>query len=294
MDDNRQLSGAAGGALAHVAPGATAAIALAILRDGFSVVETPPALRVRSAELLRLASSFFARPMSEKMAAAAGTASSTGFRAVGEEYSTDPSVADEKETFSFMSSDRASSVAHPDYARELYAAMEACIAEMDELCRPLMAELARGFGSDDVLYSPHDSPLAINFYDADRSKSETLIPLHEDGCLLTFIIGDGCGLEIRDRAGEFQACGDTTDAVVILSGRQLTLASGGAVPPTYHRVVRSAAVTARLSIAFDASVDVTRAVLPWVENETNRGLRLDLESQLTPTRFGLPAHERRA
>ena len=263
------------------------AIADDIFHLGIAVVDMPLGLRFDYEELFEEGAYFFARPLQEKLECAPDPGTNVGFRPIGQEYSIAPSIPDVKESLTFVPAEGNLVTSQPQFVWGLYETMSRAVVELDRLCDGIMNVLAARYGQTDPIYAAAHSQLAINYYPSADSTSDVLIEPHEDGCLLTVLSATHSGLEIRHRDGVFRACDDLIGALAILPGVSMTHATGGDIAPTFHRVVRRPGVTKRFAIAYDATADLRRPVAPWVRRD-GFPQRLDLEAQLTLTRFGLP------
>jgi isopenicillin N synthase-like dioxygenase len=262
-------------------------IADEIVHAGIALVDMSPVLRSDYEKLFAEGGHFFARPLQEKLECAPAPGNNVGFRPVGQEYSIAPSIPDIKESLTFLPAEANDVTAHPQFVRDLYETMSRAVTELDRLCGGIMNVLAARYERTDPIYAAAHSQLAINYYPSDRANSNILIEPHEDGCLLTVLSATHSGLEIQHRDGIFRACDAVVGGLAILPGVSMTHATGGGIEPTLHRVVRRPGVMKRLAIAYDATTDLRHPVSPWVTRE-GFPQRLDLEAQLTLTRFGLP------
>ena len=266
-------------------PDAFAAIAGDILSTGIGLVHRSPKLQRAYDALYSIGIPFFRTPTEIKSLCLMPADRNTGYTPVGVEYSIAPDIPDQKESITYIRAEQRLADSHPSFVQPLYAAMSDCVDAVYPLALGITRALAECFGSDDPLYSPDYSQLALNSYAIPDAPRDVLIEPHEDGCLLTVLSSTAAGLEIQDRSGAFRACAEVIENLVVIAGHSLTLATSGAVPPTFHRVVRSPSVTHRYTIAYDVSVDIARPVTPWGHPES--AIRLDLDARLTLTRFGL-------
>lgn len=259
-----------------------------IIETGFAVVQRNDRIAELYEQIFRAGREFFSRVPAEKARLHPAAGRNLGYRPVGEEYSIDASIPDIKESITYVPSERASAADQPADARSLYALMRSAVDSLDPLCLGIMRALARRYASKDPIYAAADSQLALNYYPVARSPHDVLIQPHEDGCLITVLASTDSGLELRLRSGEFRPCDEVIEHLVIVAGVSLTIATGGAIPPAFHRVVRRPLVSERLTIAYDATADLHRSIPPWVVNEGEAVRKLDEEARLTLTRFGLP------
>lgn len=254
-----------------------------IIDTGFAVVRRDSRMQRAYDALFAMAPGFFANSPSLKLACAMSEGSNTGYTPVGIEYSISPDMPDQKESITYVPAEAAAAARHPAFVQELYAAMQSCVDVIHPLSLEVMGALARSFGSDDPIYAPDYSQLALNSYAVTTASHDTLIEPHEDGCLVTVLSSTAPGLQICLRSGEYITCTDVIEHFVLLAGGTLTLATGGRVPPTFHRVVRVPGVSARYTIAWDMTADLKRTIRPW----TGSDVRVDDEARMTLTRFGL-------
>jgi len=264
------------------------AIAAQIVQTGFAFVRRSERIADIYERIFRSGANLFRKPVEEKAQLHAAIGRNLGYRPVGEEYSIDPSIPDIKETITYVPSELGTAVNHPADAHALYALMQSAVDALDPVCLGVMRALANRFSSNDAIYAAGDSQLALNYYPVARSPHEILIQPHEDGCLLTVLASTDSGLELRLRSGEFCPCDEVVEHLVLVAGVSLTIASGGAILPVFHRVVRRPRVSERLTIAYDATSDLHRTIPPWIAMDGEAVRYLDEEARLTLTRFGLP------
>jgi isopenicillin N synthase-like dioxygenase len=264
-------------------------IANALVNDGFAVVKRTGCLAEAYGALFHAGKAFFGKSLEEKAKAHPPPGRNCGYRPVGEEYSTDASLPDIKESVTYVPSEVDFVSSHGADVQAIYALIRAAIEVVDPFSMNLMTVLARRFGSNDPIYAAADSQFAVNVYPMSGARDDdVLIQPHEDGCLVTLLASTAAGLELYKRTGEFVRCDEVIDHLVIVAGISLTIATGGAIPPTYHRVVRRSGVHERYTIAYDVTADLNRAIDPWVTPESGERRRLDDEARYTLTRFGLP------
>jgi len=264
---------------------AFAAIAGDILSTGIGIIHRSSKLQRAYDALYAIGIPFFGIPAEIKSLCLMPADRNTGYTPVGVEYSIAPDVPDQKESITYIRAERRLAASQPSFVQPLYAAMADCVDAVHPLASGIMRALAERFGSDDALCSPDYSQLALNSCAITNAPRDVLIEPHEDGCLLTVLSSTAPGLELQHRSGAFRTCDEVIANLVVIAGRSLTLATSGAVPPTFHRVMRTPWVSHRYTIAYDVNVDIARAVTPWGYPESDT--RLDIDARLTLTRFGL-------
>jgi isopenicillin N synthase-like dioxygenase len=215
----------------------------------------------------------------------------SGYRPIRGEYSRTPEHPDEVE--SFTASYRIgipTGVALSNNALRLHKRMLALFEVLEPVAEALTTALAERFGVEKLDHfrgALHlSSILQLNYSRPSEAVAEYINELHEDGCLLTITSVTGPGLELECRDGSFIPLAPSGEEILIMSGEILSLLSGGAIRPAFHRVRPTRSSAERMSLLFFADLHPKQCE-PWVVNDTNAGIDIGERVLKNATRFGL-------
>jgi isopenicillin N synthase-like dioxygenase len=191
-----------------------------------------------------------------------------GYRPYGTQFSDDPNLPDECESFAYWA-DRA----------DLIPGREELVMFMTTLARywkvaarvtsHLLAGLASYYGYADALETGLSSCVEISAYGVPPAR-EFLLARHEDGDLVTLATPNLPGLEV-ERGGVMRPEPCDGDSLVILPGSLLTAMTGGQIQPLY-RQVRNHMLPGRVTVKFGVSTPVCGSIAPYVRNPANAGV----------------------
>src|SRR5436190_19282901 len=120
-------------------------IADALVDDSFAVVKRTGRLSETYGALFSAGKAFFGKSPEEKAKAHPPPGRNCGYRPVGEEYSTDSSLPDIKESITYVPSEVEFVSSHAAEVQALYALIRAAIEVVDPLSMNIMTVLARRF-----------------------------------------------------------------------------------------------------------------------------------------------------
>ena len=235
--------------------------------------------------LIEAAHRFFTGDAATRNAAAAGT-TMTGWRKAGIEYSQSPDRPDLNETFCYRRhDDNGSLFEHPLLER----AREAQV-RLDLIAADALEALATRIGVRDrpAVRTMNESWLQLNFSRPATAAREFIQDAHEDGHLLTFLVADARGLEVKDPKKGWVAVLPSPERMICFAGECGSLLTGDLVSPTQHRVRAHTNVPVRLSVAYFVNPDLDQELPPWVPMMRSEGVDLLRWGQQNPARFGLP------
>ena len=266
----------------------SSSLAICLAETGTDWIDTPTPAADMLRELLSAGRRFFESPAEVKQRHAAVT-TMTGWRSVGVEYSQSPDRPDLNETFCFRLRDddqRDATRETPllEYCRDAQRVLDAvAAAALDELAHHL-GVLHRV----DHVRTAQESWLQLNWSRPASAPREFIQDAHEDGHLITLLLADAPGLEVRDRRAGWVGVMPGPQRVICFAGECGALLTDDAVSPMQHRVRAHADVPTRLSVAYFVNPDLDQQLDPWVPGVRNQGVDLLRWGQENPARFGLP------
>lgn len=207
-----------------------------------------------------------------------------GFRPYGMQFSDDPDLRDECESFAYWANRPELIPRHEDLG-ELTAALGGYWQVAAELTAEVLAQLAAHYGDQAVLDTCQSSYVEINSYGRPLDR-EFLQTRHEDGHLITLVVPNKRGLEVEI---DSEMVAETTrpGEVLIMPGSLLTSMTGGEIPPLYHRV-RNFRDPARLTVLYFVNTPFRGQVSPYLLNESNAGIDMAQLAREKCTLFGKP------
>lgn len=127
----------------------------------------------------------------------------------------------------------------------------------------------------------------VNYSRPEELDRDFLLDEHEDGHLVTLVNASADGLEIK--VGEdWHPLSPKAGHVLVMPGSLLSLMTGGALQPLYHRVRNLRAPAERLSVMIFVNPDLTRPLPPWVGGDGAGTLDVLEVACRNPLMFGLP------
>jgi isopenicillin N synthase-like dioxygenase len=254
-----------------------------LVATGYARVQLGPAELTTLGALRTAAADFFARD--EQWKRGHGDEPGLfGFRPYGMQFSDDPDLRDECESFSYWA-DRPELVPGRQDVGEFIAALSSYWQIATELTAGILTQLAAHYGYHPVLDTGPASYVEINSYGRPPDR-EFLQTRHEDGHLITLVIPNKRGLEV-EIDGEMRAERAGQGEVLIMPGSLLTSMTGGEIPPLYHRV-RNFRDTGRLTVLYFVNTPFHGHVSPYVLNDTNAGIDMAQLAREKCTLFGKP------
>lgn len=142
---------------------------------------------------------------------------------------------------------------------DLERAATKCFAAMDALTADMLAAVVASLGAPPgSLVKSRQAPLSqmrlLNYFARPANAgSHAAMGAHTDYEFLTIIREWGCGLEIRDDAGQWHTCDASDGALTVLAGDLLDVATGGQIRSAMHRVCDMPGT--RFAIPFFAGAD---------------------------------------
>lgn len=157
-------------------------------------------------------------------------------------------------------------------------ALLAYLAEGGALGAALLSALALGLGLDGAALDPGADPyllLKLICYHPQPAQAASAAPRpgvapHCDWSLVTLLLSDAPGLEVRGADGRWRPATAETGEFLLNAGELLELASGGAVAASPHRVINPSAQSSRLGIPLFLNPDLgfsVAALLPEPRRE---------------------------
>jgi hypothetical protein len=245
-------------------------------------------LRRQIDQTLSIAQAFYQQPLAEKRRYAQ-PAFVEGYRDIGLEYSARPDRPDLTESFSLWNRNRGRTAAAGWTERcALHAELRRTIDALSEPVGALFQSMADRWapGSAAPRFEKA-SYIQMNYYEPAHHSRDMLQDGHEDGHLITLVTATGPGLEIESDEGYVPAA-IAEDELLIMPGSLLSLMTGYAIPPLFHRVRNSHRKEPRYSLMFFVNPETDRHIEPWIRNERNAGVDIVAEANALPLKFGLP------
>lgn len=243
--------------------------ARSLIDRSFAILDCDDLLVGATDRILKAGHDFFAKPDTQKQAAAT-LERLEGYRPIGSEFSISPDHPDLCEVFSVWpwNADR-SEVRAWATASELHKTVTEALPIYGSVAARLMNAVRRLIKPDSQqLDLSEASYLQLNHYTPSRHGRHLLQEEHEDGHIITLIRPTSPGLEVKI-AEAFEPVTLASNQVIALSGGLLTILTGGMIPPLFHRVRNNRATTIRQSVIFFGNPSVSSDTSPWIENETN-------------------------
>jgi isopenicillin N synthase-like dioxygenase len=256
----------------------------ALLRTGQARVRLTEAELDSLEEVRRHAAAFFARDEHSKRRF--GDADGLfGFRPYGMQFSDDPALKDECESFAYWA-DRSDLIPDSEHIGELTPALSVYWKVAGDITAGILEQLASHYRYPDVLDFGPASYLEINSYGRPPER-DLLQTRHEDGHLFTLVAVDQAGLEI-EVDGAMSAAGLATDEMIVMPGSLLTAMTGGEISPLYHQV-RNFGYAGRLTVLYFVNTPMKPGtVAPYLRNQSNRDIDIAELSRRKCTLFGKP------
>jgi isopenicillin N synthase-like dioxygenase len=254
-----------------------------LVAAGYARVRLDPAGIAALDALRAAAAEFFARDEEWKLGHG-DKPGLFGFRPYGMQFSDDPELRDECESFAYWA-DRPALIPRYEDLPGLIAALGGYWQVAADVTRDILAELAARYDYRTVLDTAPASYVEINSYGRPPDR-EFLQTRHEDGHLITLVIPNKRGLEV-ETAGEMRAEQTEQGEVLVMAGSLLTSMTGGGIPPLYHRV-RNFRDPGRLTVLYFVNTPFHGNVSPYVLNDTNAGVDMAQLAREKCTLFGKP------
>jgi isopenicillin N synthase-like dioxygenase len=207
-----------------------------------------------------------------------------GYRPYGMQFSDDPALRDECESFAYWA-DRPQLVPGYEDLREFLTPLSEYWQLAAEVTSQVLSQLAAHYRYPHVLDTDLSSYVEINAYGQPPDR-ELLQTSHEDGHLITLVTPNKPGLEIEIDGTMRPEQGDGRD-MVIMPGSLLTAMTGGDIQPLYHQV-RNFMLPGRLTVLYFVNTPFAGDVTPYVRNATNRKVDMAALAVQKCTLFGKP------
>lgn len=207
-----------------------------------------------------------------------------GFRPYGMQFSDDPDLRDECESFAYWA-DRPELIPRPEDLGELTVTLGRYWQVAAELTAEILEQLAAHYRYPSDLDTGPSSYVEINSYGQPPDR-EFLQTRHEDGHLITLVVPNKRGLEV-EIDGEMRAETTRPGEVLIMPGSLLTTMTGGEIPPFYHRV-RNFGDPGRLTVLYFVNTPFHGQVSPYRLNDSNADIDMTQLAREKCTLFGKP------
>ena len=262
----------------------------ALQEFGAFFLQLPTECRVAIDHLVELSNRFFAQEMDHK-SDFLDSETLVGFRPEGIEYSCSPDRPDKMTSLSYnlVYHTRLENLADRQDRLALLQTMQDTANGMNILFCELLSLLAGEDWAENIHPGMFDggSFLQINDYQATHLKDEIQQDAHEDGNILTILCSSQAGLEVSVDSRTYREVTPGKGRAVVFGGEILSLLSGGALPMTYHRVVRKEGVSARQSMMFFGNPSQGINLQPWEKAEQGT-IDIARLARDNSQRFGLP------
>ncbi|TAF35468.1 MAG: hypothetical protein EAZ57_09680 [Cytophagales bacterium] len=260
-----------------------------LVEEGFCYLDMPLTLKQQIVRLFDLTADFFEMPQAQK-SKISWVDVMTGYRSIGIEYSATPDNPDLNESFSYKNvEEKRVFVDNFLYAREFLNQVKTVYLEMDKIATEVIVHLAKQY-TDNARHIHTDlhSWLQLNSYRPHMHQREFLQDEHEDGHIVTIITANQKGLELRGNKGYHNVKG-SLDELVVMPGELLSLLTGNDIMPLHHRVRNHSDVKLRMAMMYFCNPNTNEGpLMPWVENDTNKGVDIIARATSNPSRYGLP------
>lgn len=259
-----------------------------LLAKGHGRLRIDAETRDRLDRTIAVGRDFYAKPLPEKRHFAA-SAFVEGYRDIGLEYSLQADRPDLTESFSLWNRNR--------HREQMIGWLRDCALYLElrrtiDILTPQVAGLFQAMADR---WTPgaagprfeSASYIQMNYYEPRNHRRDMLQDGHEDGHFVTLLTATGAGLEIETAEG-YVPVELAEDEMLVMPGSLLTLMTGGAIPPLYHRVRNSFRAEPRCSLMLFVNPEGDQKLDPWVRNETNAGIDIIEQANALPLKFGLP------
>lgn len=207
-----------------------------------------------------------------------------GYRAYGTQYSDNPNLPDECESFAYWA-DRAELVPGQQELDRLMTTLSRYWQVAGRVTRHLLAGLATHYSHRHVLDTRFSSRVEISAYGVPPAR-ELLQTRHEDGDLITLATSNMPGLEV-ECGGVMRAEPCDASTMVVMPGTLLTAMTGGQIQPLY-RQVRNYMLPGRMAVQFFVGIPFSGSIAPYVRNDTNAGVDVVELAMANSTLSGKP------
>jgi ornithine decarboxylase len=248
------------------------------------------ALKQEIENLFFVADKFFSLPLKEKEKFAANSIL-TGFRKQGIEYSASADNPDLNETFYYKPVDESLLSFQNDnfIFNAFFEQICKTYNEYDKLTELILKSLGESYNDNyKKIETNLHTWLQINYYQPYLNQREFLQDEHEDGHILTFIVANDKGLEIKNKNGNYQQANYGVDNIIVYGGELMSLLTGYDIQALYHRVRNFQDIQKRISIIYFVNPNLEQNIDPWVKNKTNEKVNILKFAEELPLKYGLP------
>jgi isopenicillin N synthase-like dioxygenase len=209
-----------------------------------------------------------------------------GFRPFGRQYSIAPDRLDLNESFTYRA-DTPEKIPGHERIASFVSALSDYWRVVAGIADSVLAETAQRLSSTSSVDFEHSSYIEINSY-LETDERDLLQDRHEDGHLLTILTANAPGLEVElELAGGMTPVEFGQGELMLMPGSLLSDMTGAWISPLFHQV-RNLGCPSRRSVLFLVDPPVEGSVMPFVVNETNRGLDIAERARTNSRNFGLP------
>lgn len=211
----------------------------------------------------------------------------SGYRELGAEYSDENQLPDLKESLSFRRTDY-DLLMNKMNNNLLLDALQDMQSEMDMVSQKIIKKVAKSYKKE-PLSTQNNSWLKINNYlIKNNEEREKLLEEHEDENMITLLVSDSDGLEIKARNGNFIRYKNDPKKILVITGGILGLLTGNEIKPLFHRVANIKAIKNKMSMMYFVHPDERIYIAPWVKNTYNEKKDIARISLNSPANHGLP------
>ena len=255
------------------------AAARSLMERGYALLKGEMALMKMAQRVFCEGQAFFAQGDEVKLAAATPSRLE-GYRPMGAEFSETPEETDLCEFFSVWHWNQADAetgvwATQNSLHATLASALPSFADVADGVLEALRHRLNHQGQKIEVMQASY---LQVNYYRPRDFDRELLQEAHEDGHVLTIHKATSRGLEIRSD-GLFSSLEIGEDELLLLPGRLLTLVTGGAVAPLFHRVRNDRSAADRQALLYFVNPSMLEETHPWIESDINRGVSIRAVAQ---------------
>lgn len=271
-------------------------VAKTINMQGFALIKVPSLISPVVSTIFKTAPEFFSLSVKEKKRNSFLNLTS-GYRNIGSEFSKSIKRSDLFESFSYIPTeedDFDDKIYKPAMILHTLLKNYACLVQ--PLIKRIITQLAQIYGQasdQQSLSSGKYSPTQLNYYEPFMHHRHLLVDTHEDGGLITALIVNNPGLEIRTRKREYVSINSSLDTIILMAGETLSLLTGYSIEPIHHRVRRYKEQKSRISLTYFANVNIDINIRPWVVNKRNTNVDIVEQAVNNPIKYGLPPLRRR-
>jgi isopenicillin N synthase-like dioxygenase len=250
-----------------------ASAAESLIVRGFALLCDDGELLPMVRDVFLMGRGFFAQGLEAKLSAA-DSLRLEGYRPMGAEYSQTLEHPDLCESFSVWRwNATAPEVSRWSTGNGLHAALSLALPAYARIANGVLEALRRRLNPQGHTFDAAEaSYLQVNHYRPREFAREFLQEIHEDGHVLTIHTASGPGLEISSGGG-FIPIDTADDELLLLPGTLLTLLTGGAIAPLFHRV-RNHRDAVRQSLLYFVNPSVASETRPWIESDCNRDISI--------------------